>query len=151
KGRPRFAAVVDTSHPEFGTSLKNWQPSGAVRLTVRAREIDFNVSLFSGPSREPQFVLQLTSLEVTPRYELTHRAAFDLQWSHKGFTLKCEAYVALYSTELMVFGGGGAGIDYTFFSFVKAADLTLVAEFLYDTRSGAAPVTFFKHNAFGGI
>ena len=144
RGRPRGAVVIDTAHPEFETRLKQWQPSGAVRVAIHQHGVDFGVGLFTGLSREPRFVLQLTSLDVAPRYETMHRAFADFQWSHKAFTLKAEGFFCIYSERLVLFGGGGVGIDYTFASFVKDADLTIAIEALFDTRRDTAPLTFFS-------
>jgi len=151
RGRPRGAAVVDTDHPEFETALGVWQPSGALRVAVHSRGVDFGVGLFTGNSREPRFILELTNTELTPRYELMHRALSDLQWSYKGLTLKAEGFFCVYSEQLILFGGGGAGLDYTFFDVGHGVDVTLAAEVLFDTRHDDAPITFFKHNAFAGV
>lgn len=150
-GRPRGAVAVDTNHPQFETALKQWQPSGAVRVAVHAGGVDLGIALFSGYSREPRFILQLGDLSVSPRYELMHRALADIQWSKKGLTLKAEGFFCIYSDALILFGGGGGGLDYTFFDIGKGVDLTLVAEVLFDTRPDNAPLTFFKHNVFGGV
>ena len=151
RGRPRGATVVDTGSAQYETELKQWQPSGAVRVAVHHRGVDLGIGLFTGLSREPRFVLQLSDLRVSARYELSQRAMADFQWSYKGFSLKAEGFFCLYSKELTRFGGGGAGVDYTFSSFYKGADLTLAAELLFDTRGDDLPITFFRHNAFAGL
>lgn len=150
-GRPRGPAVIDTAHPQFETSLGRWQPSGAIRVAVHHKGVDLGVGLFSGFSREPRFVLQLTDLELSPRYELQHRASADLQWSWKGLSVKAEGFFCVYSAQRLLFGGGGAGLDYTFSDVGKGVDVTVVTEVLFDTRSDAAPITFFKHDAFLGL
>jgi hypothetical protein len=151
RGRPREPAVVDTQNPQFESSLGVWQPSGAVRVAVHSRGVDFGIGLFTGNSREPRFILELTNTELAPRYELMHRALADLQWSYKGLTLKAEGFFCMYSEQLILFGGGGAGLDYTFSDFAKGMDLTLAAEILFDTRHDNAPITYFKHNVFAGL
>jgi len=80
-----------------------------------------------------------------------HRALADFQWSHKGLSLKAEGFFCVYSEQLVLFGGGGGGLDYTFFDVGGGIDLTIVAEVLFDTRKDSAPITFFKHNAFAGL
>lgn len=151
KGRPRGPSVVNTEAAQFETSLAQWQPSGAVRVAVHHRGVDLGIGLFSGLSREPRFILQLSDLRVAPRYELSQRASADFQWSYKGFSLKAEGFFCLYGKDLIRFGGGGAGVDYTFSDFYKGADLTLAAELLFDTRGDDLPITFFRHNAFAGL
>lgn len=150
RGRLRFPVIVDVDHPQFETRLRNWQPSGAARFTLNVGDLDLGASLFSGVSREPRFIIELSNGQVVPRYDLSHQASVDAQWTFGALTLKAEGFVRLWSAALKVFGGGGVGLDYTFFKVVGEADLTLAAEFLFDTRPPEAPVTFFQHDAFAG-
>jgi hypothetical protein len=151
RGRLRFPTVIDVDHPQFETSFGRWQPSGALRWTLNVGELDVAASLFSGLSREPRFILSLTSGEVVPRYDLAQQGSVEAQWTHGALTLKAEAYARLWTEKLIPFGGGGIGIDYTFFKLAGDADLSLALEFLYDSRPPAAPVTFFDHDAFAGF
>jgi hypothetical protein len=151
RGRPRFGAVVDTDHPQFETELRQLQPSGAARFTLNAGELDLGASIFSGLSREPRFILELTSGQVAPRYELMHQGSVDVQLTIDALTFKAEGFVRLWSTRLRVFGGGAVGIDYTFFKLFNEASLTLAAEFFFDTRPLDAPITFYDHDVFAGL
>ncbi|GAC1551039.1 MAG: hypothetical protein NVS3B10_13790 [Polyangiales bacterium] len=142
---------IDTDAPIFGSRYGRWQPSGAARLTVNEDSFDLGLSLFTGLSREPTFVAELTTGQLVPRYDPIHQAAADAQWSVGGFVLKAEAFVRSGTDFRRVFGGGGAGIERTFRGLVDVWDLTLVGELLYDSRPLGAPITFFEHDAFGGL
>lgn len=151
RGRLRFPAVIDVDHPQFESPFGRWQPSGALRWTLTAGELDLAASVFSGTSREPRFILELTSGNVAPRYDLAQQGSVEAQWTHGALTLKAEAYARLWTEKLVLFGGGGVGVDYTFFKFAGEADLSLAVELLYDSRPANAPVTFFDHDAFVGL
>jgi hypothetical protein len=151
RGRLRFGTLIDVEHPQFETGLKQWQPSGAARLTFNAGDFDFGMSLFSGLSREPRFILELTNGQVVPAYDLAHQLSVELQGTTGAFTFKAEGYARLWSRALQLYGGGGVGVDYTFFQLLGEADLTLVVEGQYDSRPLNAPITFFDHDAFLGL
>ena len=151
RGRLRFPAVVNTDAPQFETPLKQWHPSGAARFAVNAGNFDFGLGLFSGLSREPRFIAELTSGEIIPRYDLMQQGSADVQWTVGAFAFKAEGFLRLWSRALRPFGGGGAGVDYTFFALVGNADISLAGEFLFDTRPLEAPTTFFEHDGFLGL
>lgn len=151
RGRLRFPALIDTDSPSFESKFAQFQPSGAARFSFNAGDLDFGVSAFTGLSREPRFVAELTSGQVAPRYDLMHQASVDAQWTVGAFSFKAEGFFRLWSNDLYAFGGGGAGVDYTFFQFSGDADLSFAAEFLFDTRPRSAPITFFEHDAFAGF
>ena len=151
RGRLRFPTVIDTDSPLFESRLKQWHPSGAARFTFTAGDFDFGIGAFSGLSREPRFVAELTTGQVVPRYDVMHQASADAQWTVGAFVFKAEGFVRLWSDKLHAFAGGGAGVDYTFFKLVSDWDLSLASEFLYDTRGRDAAITFFDHDAFLGL
>jgi hypothetical protein len=151
RGRLRFPVTIDTSEPIFESSLGAWQPSGAARFAVSKGDFDLGVSLFSGLSREPRFIVELTSGRVAPRYDRMHQGSVDVQWTLGPFVVKGEGFVRAWTDELRVFGGGGAGVDYTFFKLFGESDLSLATELLFDTRPITAAPTFFEHDAFAGL
>lgn len=150
RGRLRFPAVIDVDHPSYESSLGPWYPTTAARFSLELGKIDFGVSALSGVSREPRFFAELTAGSVFPRYDLMHQGSVDAQWTVGSFVLKGEGFVRAWSSDLRVFGGGGIGADYTFAQVGGDADVTLVAEGLFDTRPMDAPPTFFRHDAFLG-
>ncbi len=151
RGRPRFPSVIDTGSALFATRNRQWEPSAAGRFTWNAGDLDLGFGAFTGLGREPAFVAELTTGQVAPRYDRTHQASVDAQYTLGAFTFKAEAFARLWSDRLRAIGGGGAGVDYTLFKLVGEADLSFAAEYLIDRRPVDAPITFFDHDAFGGF
>jgi hypothetical protein len=157
RGRPRFAVPIDTDNPVFATKLERWQPSGAARFTLNLGDFDFAAGLFSGLSREPRFVAELTGGQalIAPAYDLMHQGSVDASWTFGALVLKAEGFMRLWGDTLRAFGGGGAGADYTFFKVIGEGDLSIAAEFLFDTRhvedGRPPPPTFFEHDGFLGV
>lgn len=151
RGRPRFAVPIDTDHPVFASDLGRWQPSGAARFTLSLGDFDFGAGLFTGLSREPRFVAELTTGQIAPRYDHIHQGSLDAQWTIGALVLKAEGYVRLWGESLRAFVAGGAGGEYTFFKLIGEADLSIGAEVLLDSRPVDAAPTFFQHDAFLGF
>jgi hypothetical protein len=151
RGRLRFPVTIDSAQPIYESRLGPWQPSGAARFALSKGDVDLGVGLFTGLSREARYVIELTSGRVSPRYDRMHQGSADLSWTVGPFVLKAEGFVRVWSDDLRVFGGGGAGADYTLFKVIGDADVSLAAEFLFDTRPVSAAPTFFDHDGFGGL
>ena len=151
RGRLRFPVTIDVEDPIYEASLGPWQPSGAARFSLSMGDFDLGVNLFTGLSREPRFIVELTSGRVAPRYDRMHQGSVDVQWTLGPFVVKGEGFVRAWTDDLRVFGGGGAGVDYTFFKIAGEADLSFAGEFLFDTRPVQAAPTFFEHDAFAGV
>ena len=107
--------------------------------------------MFTGLSREPTFVAELTSGEIVPRYDVMHQASVDVQWSVAGVVLKGETFLRTWSPAMRWFMGGGVGVERTIHGIVSVADLTIIGELLFDTRPLGAPLTFFDHDGFVGF
>ncbi len=150
RGRLRFPAVVDVDAPEFDSRFGRWHPSGAARVTFDLGAADLGLGLFTGLSREPRFVAELTTGNVAPRYEPMHQGSADFQWAVGAFVFKAESLARVWRPGSVFFAGGG-GLDFTPGPFIAGTQLTLAAEFLYDTRPVEAAPTFFEHDAFGGL
>jgi len=150
-GRLRFASVVNTRDPIFESKLGAWHPSGAARLTFSPGHFDIGLGVFSGYSREPRFVAELTTGRVAPRYDVIQQASADVQWTSGPWAVKAEGFFRLWTLGLRPFGGGGAGLEYTFSDLAGGADLTAVAELFFDTRPIDAPITLFQHDGALGL
>ncbi|MEJ7728680.1 MAG: hypothetical protein WKG00_05650 [Polyangiaceae bacterium] len=133
-GRLRFAAPIDGENAAFEPDLGRWTPSGAARLALRGGDFDVGLSVFSGLSREPRFVVELTRARVVPLYDLLQQGSVDAQWTHDALALKAEGFVRLWTRDFRPFAGGGAGAEYSFFDIVDGWDVTVVAEMLLDGR-----------------
>lgn len=150
RGRLRFPAVVDVDAPEIDSRYGRWHPSGAARVSFDLGDADLGIGLFTGLSREPRFVAELTTGNVAPRYEPMHQGSLDFQWALGSFVLKAEGFARVWRPG-SVFFAGGAGADFTIGQIFGDANLVLAAEFLADSRPKEAPPTFFDHDAFGGL
>ncbi len=150
RGRPRFSVPIDTDDPIFANHNGRWQPSAAARFTLNLGDFDLGAGLFTGLSREARFVAELTTGQISPRYDLMHQGSVDAQWTLGAFVLKAEGFARLWGDSLRAFAGGGAGADYTFFKVAGDADLSFAAEYLFDTRPKDAAPTFFDHDGFAG-
>lgn len=151
RGRLRLPVVVDTNNPIYEPPLGQFQPSGAVRFNKTLGDLDVSVGALSGLTREPRFVAELSTGLVAPRYDQMQQIFGDLQWVLGPVSLKAEGFVRAWGDDFRVFGGGGAGADYTFFKLIGQADVSLAGEFLFDTRPVDAAPIFFDHDAFGGL
>ena len=150
RGRLRFPAVVDVDEPAIDSRFGRWHPSGAARVTFDLGDADLGVGLFTGLSRDPRFVAELTTGNVVPRYEPMHQGSLDFQWALGPFVVKAEGFTRMWR-DTRVFFGGGVGADWTIPRVIGDAELTLALEFLYDSRPAEAPPTFFEHDAFLGL
>jgi len=150
-GRLRFAVPIDTENAMYEAELGPWHPSGAARFTWSEDDVDIGLGIFSGLSREPRFVVELTRVQVVPRYDLMQQISLDAQWTTGPLALKVEGFARLWTAAFQPFVGGGAGLEYSFFDFVDGWDLSLAAEILLDARPLEAPITLFDHDAFAGL
>jgi hypothetical protein len=151
RGRLRFPVLIDTDHPSFESPYGRFAPSGAARFTTSIGDFDFGAGAYTGLSREPRFIAELTTGQVIPRYDYLHQGSIDMQWTLGPVVIKGEALVRMWSADNIVSVAGGPGAEYTWFKFVREADLSFALELLWDTRPINAPPTFFEHDAFGGV
>jgi hypothetical protein len=150
RGRLRFPVTVDTDGAAIDSRFGRWHPSGALRASFELGDADIGIGAFTGLSREPRFVAELTTGQVAPRYEPMHQGSADLQWALGAFVIKADAFGRIWQPGEFFFGGG-AGVDYMLPKFIGTLELTFAAEYLFDSRPREAPPTFFEHDAFGGF
>ena len=152
KGRLGAGLVVDTGSAQFESSLKQWHPDVAARWTHALGDWDVAVGYFRGTSRAPRLTLDIRDdgePRLLPVYDQIDQASLELQWTVEAWLWKLEAITRWGHGEH--FSAVVAGFEYSFFSlFGTALDLGLVAEYLYDDRSAAAPGTPFENDVFVG-
>ncbi|MCB9736690.1 MAG: hypothetical protein H6745_29275 [Deltaproteobacteria bacterium] len=150
--RLRFGPAIDDAHPIYESALGAWNPSFALRITGTEGDLDVGIGLFSGTSRDPRFVAQLTSDALVPAYDIAHQASLDMQFTAGEVVLKLEAMGRLWSSELHPILSLGLGAEYDLWDvFGSGADLVLALEWLYDRRTVAAPVYVFENDVFVGF
>ena len=152
KGRLRAGLMVDTDHAQFESSLKEWHPDVAARWTHALGDWDVAVGYFRGTSRAPRLTLDIGDdgqPRLIPVYDQIDQASLELQWTIEAWLWKLEAISRWGHGKH--FSAVVAGFEYSFFSlFGTALDLGIVAEYLYDDRSAAAPGTPFENDVFVG-
>lgn len=152
RGRLRFAGVLDPEEQIYASRYGRWHPTFAARITGVLGDVDVGFGLFSGNSREPRLMAQLTEDTVVAAYDVVHQASADMLWTLGALTLKAEGFARLWGEDLSFFWAAGAGLDYAFFDIARSGvDVILAAEYLHDTRPVTAPVTFFEHDVFAGL
>ena len=151
--RLRGALRID-ENPNYESGAEEFHPDWAARWSNTVNDFDVGVAFFYGTSREPRFIPSKREggdLVLRPFYDIVDQTSLDLQWTKDAWLLKLEA---------MTRGGQGdrffasvSGFEYTIFQvFESAADLGLLAEYLYDGRDKRnAPSTVFDNDFFSGV
>jgi hypothetical protein len=142
--------VIDVDNASIDSKFGRFHPSGAARATFDLGDADLGLGLFTGLSREPRFIAELTTGQAIPRYEPIHQGSVDLQWALGVFVLKAEAFARMWRPGEFFFGGG-AGFDVRVAKLSGEAELGFAVEAFLDSRPLAAPPTFFDHDAFAGV
>jgi hypothetical protein len=147
EGRLRFPLPVDTDAALFpdGERLVDL----ALRYSHFLGDFDLGVSLFHGTGREPAFLVDDSAAALIPVYSRITQGSLDLQYTRNAWLWKLETLVR--SGQGATFGAAVAGFEYTRYQvFGSAADLGLLAEYLYDGRDETAPPTPFENGLFFG-
>ena len=147
EGRLRFPLPVDDENALF--------PDGerAVDLALRYShffgDFDLGLGAFHGTSREPSFRVNPDGTELIPVYSEITQLGLDLQYTRDAWLWKLEGLVR--EGHGQTFGAAVLGFEYTMYQvFGSAADVGLLAEYLYDGRDETAPPTAFAQGAFVG-
>ena len=152
RGRLRLGAVIDPDQAVYTTELGRWHPGAALRVSGVVGSFDVAFGLYSGLSRAPRLIAQLTEDELVAAYDWIHQGSADVQWTLGALTLKAEGFVRAWGPDLDVFWGAGGGFDYSVFDIAgSGVDVALAVEYLHDARPPGAPVTFFENDVFGGL
>ena len=148
-GRLRPPVQIDDD-ARYEADLERWHPDIAVRWSQILGDYDLGLAHFYGTSREPRFTTRVgsTGPMLVPHYDLLHQTSLDLQLTRGDWLAKLETVHRDGVDGRSV--AAVAGLEYTLVGIVRAADLGLVAEALYDDRE--APFAPFADNdiAIGG-
>lgn len=136
----------------------------ALRWEGYVGSLDFGLAHFSGTARDPQLVpndfQQPTAL--LPVYAQMEQTSLDAQYIHGGWLFKLEALsrdsavlrpgpqgLPIFVDER--FAAATGGFEYTLYGVMgSAADLGLLAEYLWDERGESAPTPFQNDLFLGG-
>nr|NIS70959.1 hypothetical protein [Pseudomonadota bacterium] len=151
EGRLRPPLPIDTDRAEYESGAEEYHTDWAVRWSHTLGDFDIGVSHFWGTSREPRLVpRQLSPVEtvLVPFYDLIDQTGLDLQWTKGGWLWKLE--IISRDGKGDRFTALAGGFEYTFVGvFNTAADLGLLAEYLYDDRGDKA-TTPYEDDVFIG-
>jgi hypothetical protein len=118
-------------------------------LNVFGGGLDIGLSYFHGLSREPRLVLG-GGLKILPVYDVLDQAGVEAVYAYEDLQLKFEGLSRWQNGEHFL--ASVSGFEYTLHDVMGgAADLGLLAEYLYDGRSNNLPATAFENDVFGGV
>jgi len=121
----------------------------ALRWSHYVGDWDLGVSLFDGTDREPRLAADPAGTRLIPFYAVIRQAGVDIQYTRDAWLWKLEAIARGGQGE--TFGAAVAGFEYTFYQVGRsAADIGLLAEYLYDGRDEGAPPTIHDDDVFVG-
>ena len=146
EGRLRFPLEIrdDARYPDGRRNVDL-----AVRYSHFIGDFDVGGHLFHGTGREPSFEVSRDRQALVPVYRTITQAGLDLQYTRDAWLWKLEGIVRRGHGD--VFAAMVGGVEYTRYQiFDSAADLGVLAEYLYDGRDGTAPPTAFDNDGFIG-
>jgi hypothetical protein len=151
--RLRGALPIAEQEADFESGLKQGHIDLAARWSQVIGDWDIGLAHFYGTGREPRLRPEIDSggdLVLVPRYDIINQTSLDLQATLDAWLLKLEAITRSGQGER--FYATVAGFEYTLFGLSgSAADLGLLAEYLYDSRDeDEAPATPFDDDFFVG-
>lgn len=154
---------VDVDHPLYQSDDEENHVDWALRWQGYFGNMDFGLAHFSGTARDPQFVPNdfMQPTRLLPVYPLLDQTSLDAQLTLGSWLLKLEA---LYRDTAVLtptatgpafvdehYSAATGGFEYTLYGvFESAADLGLLAEYLWDERQEEADTPFQNDLFLGG-
>jgi len=143
-GRPRPSPLIDADLTTYESSAEDQRVDFAVRYAHTFGDLDLGLSHFHGTSRDPRFTVAVDPAGVArlaPHYDVIDQTGLDLQLTRDAWLWKLETIRRSGQGE--TYWAATAGFEYTFFGvFDSAADLGVLAEYLYDSRGDQSPTPF---------
>ena len=149
-GRLRTALPVDDDAAEFESELEQLHVDAAIRYSHFIGDWDIGAYYFYGTGREPRLVPSADGTRLEPRYDLINQVGLDIQYTSDAWLWKFEGIVREGQGD--TFAAAVGGFEYSFFQvFETAADIGILAEYLYDGRDDVnAPVAPLDNDVFVG-
>ncbi len=143
-GRLRTIPYIDMTQARYESGAEGKHVDVAARWTKILGDWDIGVAHFSGTGRDP---LLLPGVDgngnpvLIPFYEQIDQTSLDLQAALDAWLWKLEVISRHgQNGRYTAFTGG---LEYTFVGILEtAADLGIIAEYLYDDRKDSAPTPF---------
>jgi len=152
EARLRGPKPVQADDATYDSSDEDKHIDLALRWSHSIGDVDIGVSHFHGTSREPvmKSVTRADGVSVfQPHYDIIDQSGLDAQFTSGSWLWKLEAMARAGQGER--FAASVAGVEYTFYQIAEsAADIGVLAEYLYDGRDNRAPVTLGDNDIFIG-
>ena len=144
RGRLRTPLPVDEGLASYESARERRHVDVALRWSHTLGDWDVALSYFNGTGREPRLAPALNARGepvLAPHYEQIEQLGVEVQLTRESWLWKLEAIGRSSARES--FNALVAGVEYTLYGiFDSAADLGLLAEYLYDERGDGAPTPF---------
>jgi hypothetical protein len=151
--RLRGSLPIDSKNPVFTSSDRRAHPDWALRWAKAIGDWDVGLAHFHGTGREPRLLTGLQNNgagHLVPYYDIIDQTSLDLQYTFDNWIWKLETFTRRGQDDRFLALAGG--FEYTFFDVAgHGIDLGLLAEYLYDNRTAAAPPTRFDDDIFVGF
>jgi hypothetical protein len=152
-GRPRIDLPIRTGQALYEHKDGDEHVDYAARWSHYFGPIDIGLAHFEGTGRDPLFILPATFAPsnpvLVPLYVQTRQSSIDVQATLDAWLLKFEGLTRKAAGDTYTLAAGG--FEYSFFGVRgSAADLGVVAEYLYDDRGQASPQPF-NNDLFLGL
>lgn len=152
-GRLRGLLPIDADNPVFESSARRRHVDWALRWSKVIGDWDIGLSHFRGTGREPRLLPGLSdngTALLVPYYDIIDQTGLDLQFTQDAWILKFEGFSRSGQSDRIL--AVAAGFEYTLANLAGwGIDLGLLAEYLYDDRTAAAPPTRFDDDVFLGF
>ncbi len=153
-GRLGLPLPVENNLARFDQGADDASDVGfALRYSHYFGDWDVGLSVFSGASREPRFVLNTGAAAFAPFYDDITQYGIDVQYTNEAWLWKLEGIIR--DTPFETFTAAVGGVEYSFYGITQSgADLGIIAEFQYDGRSEnplIAPFTIADNDVMAGL
>jgi hypothetical protein len=135
-GRPRFRFVIDNDRAVYEAGNDERHVDFAARFASGDHGLDFGLTYFYGTHRQPRYVpvpLGGGRAVIAPYYDLIHQVGLDATYAAGAWLWKFEGITRRQLDDW--FQSVDVGFEYTYSGvFDSAADLGVLAEYLWDSR-----------------
>lgn len=144
----RFLPIRVEPQPEYVGGADPQRPGDAARYWIAGDDLDVGISLYRGVNREPSF--SLGSSGWVTQYAQVRQLGIDATKVTGRTTYKLEMLRQWADDADRSGWKRSVGIEYVFPRFVRAADLSLLAEYHHDKVGEAAPASIFDRKLLIG-
>lgn len=146
-GRLRTPLPVDTDNARYSADTSPQDIDFAVRWQRPLNDyVEGAFSIFSGVDREPWYSwnFSLNNPMLVPNYHHKDQYGIELEFIYEGWAVKFEGIGVRSAVEN--YHAAVLGIEYGFYGlFGSNADMTLITEFMYDSRDDMA-LGYLEHD-----